>query len=70
MFINTLSRKLMPNFNFIQSSLDITNKKFISICPLISKNTFSINFLIIPDKDIDIIKFVRRFQNFIGGILT
>ena len=22
------------------------------------------------DKDIDIIKFVRRFQNFIGGILT
>ena len=25
------------------------------------------NFL---DKDIDIINFVRRFQNFIGGILT
>ena len=23
-----------------------------------------------PDKDIDIINFVRRFQNFIGGILT
>ena len=22
------------------------------------------------DKDIDIIKFVKRFQNFIGGILT
>ena len=22
------------------------------------------------DKDIDIIKFVRRFQNFLGGILT
>ena len=25
---------------------------------------------IFSDKDIDIIKFVRRFQNFIGGILT
>ena len=24
----------------------------------------------LSDKDIDIIKFVRRFQNFIGGILT
>ena len=24
----------------------------------------------LSDKDIDIIKFVRRFRNFIGGILT
>ena len=24
----------------------------------------------LSDKDIDIINFVRRFQNFIGGILT
>ena len=24
----------------------------------------------VSDKDIDIINFVRRFQNFIGGILT
>ena len=24
----------------------------------------------LPEKDIDIIKFVRRFQNFVGGTLT
>ena len=28
------------------------------------------NEVFFSDKDIDIIKFVRRFQNFIGGILT
>ena len=30
-------------------------------------NVLTANF---SDKDIDIIKFVRRLQNFIGGILT
>ena len=32
-----------------------------------SNKVLTANFL---DKDIDIIKFVRRFQNFIGGLLT
>ena len=36
---------------------------FLNLFDLVSTANFS-------DKDIDIINFVRRFQNFIGGILT
>ena len=46
--------------NLIESVFEGFPSYFFNTC---NKQNFS-------DKDIDIIKFVRRFQTFIGGILT
>ena len=52
------------------SELQLNNANVSDTEDLFLDLNLSISDGFVSDKDIHIIKFVRRFQNFIGGILT